>query len=170
LEFIGVIMKPIMRPVFKTPGRSAIDALASFVGSYSIGLLITNKVFKEGKYTIKEAAVIATGFSTVSATFMIIVAKTLGLMDIWNTYFWVTLIVTFLVTSITVRIKPLSKKSNVYYLDKAIPEPEYKGNLLKYAWEEGIKAASASPGISKNIIDNLKDGLVMAMGILPICR
>lgn len=48
--------------------RRLIDAVASFVGSYSIGLLITNKVFKEGKYTVKEAAIIATGFSTVSVT------------------------------------------------------------------------------------------------------
>ena len=63
-----------MRPLWKTPGRSAIDAVA-FVGSYSLALLITNRVYKEGKYTTKEAAIIATGFSTVSATFMIIIAK-----------------------------------------------------------------------------------------------
>jgi nucleoside recognition membrane protein YjiH len=104
LEFIGIFMQPVMRPIWKTPGRSAIDAVASFVGSYSIGLLITNRVFKEGKYSIKEAAIIATGFSTVSATFMIVVAKTLNLMDMWNAYFWVTFVVTFLVTAITVRI------------------------------------------------------------------
>ena len=42
-------------------GRSAIDAVASFVGSYSLALLITNRVYKEGKYTTK-AAIIATGF------------------------------------------------------------------------------------------------------------
>ena len=41
LEFIGVIAQPIMRPIWRTPGRSAIDAVASFVGSYSLGLLIT---------------------------------------------------------------------------------------------------------------------------------
>ena len=40
-----------------------------------LALLITNRVYKEGKYTTKEAAIIATGFSTVSATFMIIIAK-----------------------------------------------------------------------------------------------
>jgi nucleoside recognition membrane protein YjiH len=111
LEFVGVIMRPIMRPLFKTPGRSAIDAVASFVGSYSLGLVITNRVFREGKYTNREASVIATGFSTVSATFMIIVARTLGLMEMWNLYFWSTLVITFIVTAITVRIWPLSKKS-----------------------------------------------------------
>src|SRR5699024_8721014 len=54
LEFIGVICRPIMRPIFKTPGKSAVDAVASFVGSYSICLLITNKVYKSGGYTHKE--------------------------------------------------------------------------------------------------------------------
>lgn len=52
-----------------------------------MGLLITNRVYKEGKYTAREAANIATGFSTVSATFMVVVAKTLDLMSIWNLYF-----------------------------------------------------------------------------------
>lgn len=167
LEFIGVLMRPVMRPIWKTPGRSAVDAVASFVGSYSIGLLITNRVFKEGKYTIKEACIIATGFSTVSATFMIIVAKTLGLMEIWNIFFWSTLIITFIVTAITVRIKPLSSKENRYITGEGDPEPEVKGNLLKKAFDEGLEAAAVSQSLGKNIFDNLKDGFLMAMGILP---
>ncbi|RKD22136.1 nucleoside recognition GATE domain-containing membrane protein YjiH [Caminicella sporogenes DSM 14501] len=167
LEFIGVLMRPVMKPIWKTPGRSAVDAVASFVGSYSIGLLITNRVFKEGKYTVKEACIIATGFSTVSATFMIIVAKTLGLMEMWNTFFWTTLIITFIVTAITVRIKPLSSKDDSYITGEGDPEPEFKGNLFKKALDEGLKAAEESPSLVKNIMDNLKDGFVMAMGILP---
>lgn len=167
LEFIGVIVRPVMRPIWKTPGRSAVDAVASFVGSYSIGLLITNRVFKEGKYTIKEASIIATGFSTVSATFMIIVAKTLGIMDHWNTYFWATLVITFIVTAITVRIYPLNKKSDEYITEVGDPEPELHGNLVKNAVSEGLKATSHSVPIGKNILDNLKDGFIMAMGILP---
>lgn len=167
LEFIGVIVQPIMRPVWKTPGRSAIDAVASFVGSYSIGLLITNKVFKEGKYTIKEATIIATGFSTVSATFMIVVANTLDLMKIWNTYFWVTLVVTFLVTAITVRIWPLNKISEEYYDGEGSPEEEVKGSRIKAAWEQGMNAADNSLPVFRNIWVNLKDGFIMAASILP---
>lgn len=167
LEFIGVLLQPIMRPIWKTPGRSAIDAVASFVGSYSIGLLITNRVFKEGKYTIKEATIIATGFSTVSVTFMIVVANTLGIMDIWNVYFWVTLLVTFLVTAITVRIWPLNKISDDYYTEEGQPEKVVKGNRLKYAWESAMEAAEKAPSLGKNMLANLKDGLLMTMSILP---
>lgn len=167
MEFVGVIMQPVMKPIWKTPGRSAIDAVASFVGSYSIGLLITNRVFNEGKYTIKEACIIATGFSTVSATFMIVVAKTLDLMHIWNTYFWSTLIITFLVTAITVRLYPLSKKSDEYIVDDPKPYVRPEGSLLKAALNEGLKMASQSKPLAQNIISNFKDGIIMAMGILP---
>ncbi|WP_226619310.1 YjiH family protein [Cytobacillus firmus] len=167
LEFFGVIMQPIMKPIWKTPGKSAIDAVASFVGSYSIGLLITNRVFKEGKYSIKEAAIIATGFSTVSATFMIVVAKTLGLMDIWNIYFWTTFAVTFIVTAITVRIWPLKSMSEEYYNNQDPPVETFTGNRLHAAWKEAMDTAAESPALLKNIKDNLKDGFVMTMSILP---
>lgn len=169
MEFIGVFMKPVMRPIWKTPGRSAVDAVASFVGSYSVGLLITNRVYKEGYYSEKEASIIATGFSTVSATFMIVVAKTLGLMDKWNLYFWATLIITFLVTAITTRIYPLSKKSDSGYNGmEVVPEPIVeKGKLFSTALDEGVKACAKAPSVLDGIVKNFIDGLNMALNIGP---
>ena len=168
LEFIGSLVQPVMRPVWRTPGRSAIDAVASFVGSYSLGLLITNRVYKEGKYSAREAAVIATGFSTVSATFMVVVATTLDLMGSWNTYFWTALLVTFLVTAVTVRIWPLSKIDDSYF-EGAVPQPEQdsRGERFAQAWREARKAVAAAPPLGTNIVRNLKDGLLMTMAILP---
>ena len=168
MEFIGVFMRPVMRPIWKTPGRSAVDAVASFVGSYSVGLLITNRVYKEGHYSTKEAAIIATGFSTVSATFMIVVAKTLGLMDHWNTYFWSTLIITFIVTAITTRIFPLAKKPDTGYQGReTIPEPKAEKGILVTAWEEGLEACAKAPGFVDGLKANLIDGINMALGIAP---
>lgn len=168
MEFVGVIVQPIMRPVFRTPGRSAVDAVASFVGSYSLGLLITNRVYREGKYSAREAAIIATGFSTVSATFMIIVAKTLGIMDLWLTYFFATLVVTFIVTAITVWIPPLSRIADDYHPD-ATPQPEEKvtSNRVRTAWREAKGTLAEVPGFWTNIWSNLRDGIHMASAILP---
>ena len=169
MEFIGVLMQPIMRPVWKTPGRSAIDAVASFVGSYSLALLITDKVYQEGKYTGKEAAIIATGFSTVSATFMIIVASTLGLMDHWLLYFWLTLIITFVVTAITARIYPLSKKPETYYNNQeGSPEKVAEGNRLKMAYEEGMEAFDNAPTVVESVLENFKSGIKLALSIGPL--
>ncbi|CCQ97545.1 Membrane protein [[Clostridium] ultunense Esp] len=169
MEFIGVLMQPIMKPIWKTPGRSAIDAVASFVGSYSLALLITDRVYQEGKYTGKEAAIIATGFSTVSATFMIIVAKTLGLMDHWLLYFWLTLIITFVVTAITARIYPLSKKPEIYYNNQeGYPEKLAEGNRAKMALEEGMKAFDEAPTVAESVIENFKSGIRLALSIGPL--
>lgn len=168
MEFVGVFMRPIMKPIFKTPGRSAIDAVASFVGSYSIALLITNGVYKKGKYTAKEACIIATGFSTVSATFMIIVAKTLGFMDHWLAYFWITVFVTFAVSAITARIYPLSKKPEKYYEGiKGDVEQDVKQNKFKVALDMATEVSENAPGILENTKRNLIDGFKLAVSMAP---
>ena len=125
-------------------------------------------MYKEGKYSAREAAIIATGFSTVSATFMVIVAKTLGLMDMWNMYFWITLVVTFIVTAITTRIWPLNRIKDDYY-EGSVPQPEAKpeGSRLSAAWNEAQETVRQTPSLGKNIWDNFRDGLLMAMAILP---
>ena len=35
MEFVGVYLRPAMRPIWRVPGRAAVDAVASFVGSYA---------------------------------------------------------------------------------------------------------------------------------------
>nr|WP_315295711.1 YjiH family protein [Mammaliicoccus lentus] len=168
LEFIGVLMQPIMRPIFKTPGKSAVDAVASFVGSYSLGLLITNRVYKDGMYNKKEAVIIATGFSTVSAIFMVIVARTLDLMGHWNLFFWSTLIITFVVTAISAHLPPISRESEAYYNNQeGQKESKVKGNYMKAAYDEAKKQSYQSLTLFKNIGLNLKDGVEMTMAILP---
>ena len=165
LEAIGVFMEPIMRPVFRTPGRSAIDAVASFAGSYSVGLLITSRVYRSGMYSAKEAAIIATGFSTVSATFMVIVAKTLSLTDHWNAYFFGTLAVTFAVTAITVRLPPLRSMDNS---SKAGGESHgARGNYVKAAFAAGLTTARQAPKVAPLLRENVVDGLVMATRVVP---
>lgn len=158
LEGVGVLCQPLMRPLWRTPGRSAIDAVASFVGSYSIGLLITNRVYQSGQYSAREAAIIATGFSTVSATFMIIVAKTLNLMSMWNLYFWLTLLITFTVTAITVRLPPLSRMDDETTHQEA---PVANGQRLTRAWQESLTAAESAPGLLRSVAINFKEGMLM---------
>lgn len=167
MEFTGVLMTNVMRPLFKTPGRSAIDAVASFVGSYSIALIITNGVYRQGKYSARESAVIATGFSTVSATFLLIVAKTLKLMDHWSLYFWVSLLVTFAVTALTARIWPLRSIPDTYFTGEKAEEPVHEGSLLSRAWQAGLETASHTEALPKLIWDNLCAGLKMSFNVIP---
>ena len=164
LEMVGVLMQPIMKPIWRTPGASAIDAVASFVGSYSIGLLITNRVYLQKQYSAREAIIIATGFSTVSAAFMVIVAETLGLMEFWNLFFWSTLVITFIVTAITARIPPISRFDNE--LDR--PNLDYKrGTRLKAAYELGLSTSRRASDFKQILWSNFRDGLTMAAAIVP---
>ncbi|WAI87145.1 hypothetical protein SC65A3_00596 [Psychrobacter sp. SC65A.3] len=164
LEMVGVLMQPIMKPIWKTPGASAIDAVASFVGSYSIGLLITNRVYLQKQYSAREAIIIATGFSTVSAAFMVIVAKTLGLMEFWNLFFWSTLVITFIVTAITARIRPISQFDN----EVERPNLDYKrGTRLKAAYELGLSTSRRASDFKQILWTNFRDGLTMAAAIVP---
>ena len=164
LEMVGVLMQPIMKPIWKTPGASAIDAVASFVGSYSIGLLITNRVYLQKQYSAREAIIIATGFSTVSAAFMVIVAKTLGLMEFWNLFFWSTLVITFIVTAITARIPPISRFDN----EVERPNLDYKrGTRLKAAYELGLSTSRRASDFKQILWTNFRDGLTMAAAIVP---
>lgn len=167
LEFIGVLVRPIMRPVYHTPGKSAIDAVASFVGSFSLAIYLTNKLYVESKYTKKEAFIIMTGFSTVSATFMIIVAKTAQLMNIWNFYFWSSLVICFAVTAVTVRLWPITKMEDTYMDGVGIPELPVEGNIFKAALDEGLEASWKSGNVFKNIWENLVGGIKMCFVLTP---
>lgn len=164
LELIGVLMQPIMRPIWRTPGHSAIDAVASFVGSYSVGLLITNRVYLEGKYTAREAAIIATGFSTVSAAFMVIVAKTLNLMPVWNFYFWSTFVIAFAVTAITAWLPPISRMDNSGGVSDGLPAGRTRWQA---AWDAGLTQSQSAPSLWSVLRDNLRDGIAMASAVVP---
>ncbi len=165
IEFCSVFLEPVMRRVWRTPGYSAVDAVASFVGSYSIGLLITNRMYLNKSYSFRQAVIIATGFSTISVTFMVVVAKVLGLLPIWNFYFWTTLLVTFTVTAITARIPPIT-----LYEDH--PEPDHKQAIasqgyFRSALNAGLSRVEENPTLARLLMVNIKDGLKMTSVILP---
>ena len=79
MEFIGTLARPVFRPLFRLPGRAAVDAAASWFGSSVVGIIITLQEFEEGYYTKQEAAIIATAFSVVSVAFTVVVLNFVGL-------------------------------------------------------------------------------------------
>ncbi|WP_019377417.1 YjiH family protein [Virgibacillus halodenitrificans] len=167
LEFVGVLMRPFMRPLFKLPGRSALDAVASFVGSYSVGIYVTNKMYLQGRYSLREATIISTCFSTVSIGFFAVVASTLDLLPYFPILFIATFIVSAVATMVLIRIPPLSRIPDEY---KGVPKPEAlleKRSIWKQAYEVGIKQAEDSGKVAVELKNGFVDGLKLAMVILP---
>lgn len=168
IDFIGQFLKPVMRKIWKTPGRTAVVAVASFMGSTAVGVMMTNDLFKELKYNIREAVIVATSFSTVSISFFVVIAKTANIMELWSEFFLVSFLVTFAVTAITVRIPPLSTKPDNYYKNqKGFPEEDIEGNLFKGALNNGLNICKNAGGVLKTTSKNVIDSFDLVFEVLP---
>lgn len=66
-------------------------------------------------------------------------------------------IITFLVSAITARIYPLSKKTQTYYNDQeGEPEVVIRGGIVRTAIDEGMGSFMKAPTIAESVLDNLK--------------
>src|SRR5690625_6035922 len=108
LELFGTLMTKVMRPLFKLPGRSSIDALASWIGDGTIGVLLTSKQYEDSYYTKREAAIIGTTFSVVSITFTLVIIATVGLEHMFISFYLTVLAAGVVAALIMTRILPLS--------------------------------------------------------------
>ena len=124
LEFLGTLLEPFMRKVYKIPGRASVDAIASFVSSPSVGVFITNNLYKNNKYTEKESAAIMTNFSVCSLGGFALLSGIAGISEYLSQIMIASFIVTFIVAGVMIRIYPLSKKKDVYYNGRVQTEEE----------------------------------------------
>lgn len=166
LEFIGTLARPLMRPLFRVPGRGALDAIASYVGSYSVGLYVTNLMYNQGRYSAREATIIAMCFSTVSMGFFAVVTATLDLMPYFPLVFGSVSLVMVILAMILCRIPPLSRIADDY---RGEPQPEtpHRGNLPLLAVREAVGRASSAGSVPKELWRGLVDGFKLSMVILP---
>jgi nucleoside recognition membrane protein YjiH len=154
VDFVGVIVRPIMRPVFKLPGRAAVIMVSAFLGNFSVGHIAINELYQKGRMTNREGQVIGTSLSTVSIGFLLVLSTNTGLIQAgyWNLYFWTTFLITLLVAIIGVRIYPLSRIPDNYYEGVTPnPEPVIKTDILRSAWIEAMDIAEAADHPGKRI-------------------
>jgi len=147
MEFIGTLLKKIFRRLFTLPGRSAIDALASWMSSAPVGVLITIQQYVTGHYTAREAAVIATNFSVVSVPFALLVAKTVG-MDHRFPEYYVAVVITGVITAMIMpRIPPLSRFEDKPF-DKLHPLRETHGTGDGSLFREALSLAASRAALA----------------------
>ncbi|MUK89599.1 YjiH family protein [Ornithinibacillus sp. L9] len=171
LELFGTLMTKIMRPLFKLPGRSSIDSLASWIGDGTIGVLLTSKQYEEGYYTKREAAVIGTTFSVVSITFTLVVISEVELEHMFLPFYLTVLIAGLIAALIMPRIPPLSRKADTYVNEKAtgieeeIPEGH---NTFTFGYAKAIKRSRKETSIYKFVKEGGQNVLDMWMGVAPV--
>jgi nucleoside recognition membrane protein YjiH len=147
-----------MRP-FSNYLRSSIDALASWIGDGTIGVLLTSKQYEEGFYTKKEAAIIGTTFSVVSITFSIVVIEELGLGSYFLPFYATVVGAGIVLAFIMPRIYPLSRKPEEYidgrpYDEYAETLPEGY-NVVSHGLENALTTADKNRSITKFLSDGL---------------
>ncbi len=168
VEFIGTICAPLVEKVFKVPGFSAVDAIASFVGDGTIGIVVTDTQYKRGYYSKREAYIIATSFSIVGIAFASAVASELGLDKIFPIFYSTIALSVIIIALVTARL-PLKKYPHEYYQNqepKHFPKPD-DVSTSQHALDLAINQAG-SVHFSKLLKETFTSILNIYVGFLPI--
>lgn len=169
MEFIGGLVQKPFRLLFNLPGRSAIDATASFVGSSTVGLLITMKQYENGFYSARESAAVAANFSVVSIPYALVIAGVAGLEHIFFTWYLVVIVSCLICALITIRIPPLSRIPDSYFpgVGKRIHEDDLAGgSVLSQSVRSAMTCASTAPGPRKFLKTAWLSSLGVVFGII----
>lgn len=172
LEFFGSMMVKVMRPLFKIPGRSAIDCLASWVGDGTIGVLLTSKQYEEKNYTGREAATIATTFSVVSITFCLVVVETIGIADYFAEFYISVILCGVILAFIMPRIYPLKQKADTLIDGSEVPKNREDVKEGFNVFTFGLHSALSKADSNRNLGLMFKNGFInvleMWFAVTPI--
>lgn len=170
LEFVGALLTKVMRPLFKIPGRAAVDCFTSWIGDGTLGVMLTCNQYEGGYYSAREASVIATTFSAVSITFSIVVLAQVDLMEYFGLYYLLICAVGIVCALVVPRIPPLSLKKDTYLVEgKAMGSelpPEYK-NSAQYGLALAMNRVAEHKGVSEFFRNGLKNAAGMWFGVMP---
>lgn len=144
MEFLGVIAKPVVRPLFHVPGRASVDLIASWFGASNAAVILTREQYMRGFYTKREAGYIMTNFSLVSIPFCLMVADTMGIANIFPPFYLCICVVGIILAVIIARIPPIRMVPDTYReaVGKQIDEeiPQEKG-MFAHAIEMSCRRA-----------------------------
>ncbi len=145
MEFIGELIGFIVKPIFKVSEMGAVSIISAWVGPGNAAILGTRDLFEEGYYTVKEAAIIGSQFSTSSVGWIVLVSSVFGIMDHFGTLFLVITLVGIIVAMVGVRIPPISKYPNTYMNNSEISPLQVTQNesqsKIAYAFDRALQRA-----------------------------
>ena len=179
MEFIGILIRRVVRVLFKLPGRASVDLMASWFGSSVASVLITRGQHERGYYTGREAAVIAVNFSFVSLPFTFVVVRTIGLQAHFFQFLGAVYLVCLILAIIMPRIWPLRSLPDTYLeeVGKQIDE-EVPANMSTVKWAlvsayrqaSNVKIGNMARNASFNYLNTFMDLIptVLAWGTLGV--
>ncbi len=124
MEFIGTMARRVFRPLFRLPGRAAVDGAASWFGSSIVGLVITTEQYDRGHYTEREALVIGLNFSIVSVAFAKVVADFADVGEHFLPLYGAVVVSGVAAAMVLPRLPPLSRKKDRYAPARTAPDAD----------------------------------------------
>lgn len=170
LDFFGVLLTKIMKPLFTLPGRSSLDCISSVIGDGSIGILLTNKQYESGFYTRREAMVIVTTFSFVSITFSFVVLAHAKLSFLVFPYFITIGLAAFVAAVVCPRIPPLSRVEDSYFIQSPSAQASRsleKGSLFSQGLQLALAHAKKNACLKKYVKGGIQNVMGMWFEVLP---
>ena len=167
MELVAGFVEGAFRRLFTVPGRSAVDATASWLGGSTVGVLVTISQYRNGFYSAREAAVIATNFSIVSIAFAYVIVETVRLEAYFFAFYAVLLLSGMVCAVILPRIPPLAWKNDTVLADNPLRADDQARTGLGAALQKALARADAAPGpgrLSKMIAVNILD---IWLGLIP---
>ncbi len=171
MDLLGTLISKQMYRLFMVPGRAAIDAISSWLGDGTLGVMITNAQYKGGYYTAKEAAIISVCFSMVSLPFSTVIADQLGLMPIFLKFYGTVCLSSFACAVILPRIFPLCRFENKTFNNvKHLKEEQVcEGNIFREALDRAMDRADSAPSVGKMLKEGAIFTLDLYFALLPLC-
>ncbi|WP_226584745.1 YjiH family protein [Halobacillus litoralis] len=171
MDFIGTILRKIMHPLFKLPGRSSVDAMASWMGSGTVGVLLTTQQYENGYYSKREAAVVASNFSIASIAFSLVIAKFLSIDHMFVPFYFTVVVCGVVAAVICPRIPPLSLKKETYHetVGKQIDEEVPKGvSTLRWGFDKAIEKADQVKSVKAVVKKGMFNVADIWFGLIPL--
>lgn len=169
VEFVSVLMEPVMQPLFKLPGEAAVNILSSFVSSASVGVYFTDRYYINKRYTTRQACSVVTSFSVVSVGYIGVIASVSGIGEQYGLLLACSFLMVLLMGAIMVRIPPISLIDSRYVDGTVQVRDQVKMNLkqrFQLAWKAGEeKAAGFHTGI---FMENFLKALQFAQKIVGV--
>ena len=172
VQFVAVYASPVMRPLFKVPGRSAVDCIASWLGSSSMAVVITAKMHHSGYYNDREAAIMVTGFSLTGVYNIYAIATLLDFRYAFPQVVFSVYLTMFLLALIFPRIWPLTSIPETYHggIDSyEVPPHEARHGHTIFDWAllRGInKARHMNAGLYFH--ETLSIAIPLLFGTIPL--
>ena len=172
LELLGTLLSKFMRPIFRLPGRAAIDCMSSWLGDGTVGVILTSKQYEDKKYTAREAAVVATMFSPVGISFSLVVLTQVGLAN-YFVPFYAAICASGVIAAVVIQfLPPLSYKKNLY-IDGTAPDKNDElvpigKSSLGYGMELALQRAGQVKSLSSVVKEGIHNALDMVLGVLPV--